>query len=416
MTGSPAGLPRRALPPPLDPFDAEFRADPYPTYARLLRDDPVHRGTPPMPSMPVCWYVFRHADVARALGDERFGRERGTPMERDRRPRTATAVLRRVARRMVLFADPPRHDRLRGALDRAWTPELSRHLARRVPALANKLVADLLRERRVDLVSAFCVPLPVLVMAEALGVPVHEHARIRDWSTRIVALTDVHEDEGARGDAADATAEVVEYLRSLLLTRRSDPGIDLISGLVHGVGGEADLTEDEILANAVLLLAAGHESTVGLLGNGLGLLLDRPEIAESLLEEPGMTPRFVEECLRYEPPIQMTFRTVREDIRLAGRTLRRGDAVALVIGGANRDPAVFPAPDRFGAARSPNPHLSFGTGAHGCYGAALARREARAGFEAILPHVHRLLRTAPPEHSDNFVFRSLARLPVSIEG
>lgn len=414
MTGSPASAPRRISPPALNPFDPAFQADPYPTYARLLREDPVHRGTPPMPSMPVCWYLFRHADVAFALTDDRFGRERGAPTARGSRSGSPTSTLRRVARRMVLFADPPRHDRLRAAMEEAWTPELSRSLAHRVPALADGLVREFLSRETADLVREFCIPLPVMVMAEALGVPAGERGRIRDWSSRIVAMTDVHEDEAALADTAEATAEVAAYLRTLLASRRENPGVDLISGLVHARTG-GGLTDDEILANAVLLLAAGHESTVGLLGSGLTHLLDRPELGTALRGDPSGIPRFVEECLRFDPPIQMTFRTMREEVEIGGEVLCEGDAVALVVGAANRDPDVFAGPDRFWAARSPNPHLSFGAGRHACFGASLARREARAGFEAVLPHLDRIRRACTPQRSENFLFRSLATLPVAVE-
>lgn len=399
-----------------DPFASAFRADPYPRYADFRLVDPVHRGIAPMPSMPRCWYLFRYRDISAALQDDRFGRGRVGPEggSHEGGVPSASTVIRRVARRMVLFADPPRHERLRRALEAAWSPDLSKRVAERTGGLARELLDDLLQRPDGDLVGEFCLPLPVLVMSEALGVPASDRLRIRRWASLIVALTDIHEDEAALQDAARATAEVVEYLRDLLARRRKAPGTDLLSGMVAQSGGPDGLSDDEILANAVLLLAAGHETTVGLLGNGFKALLERRDLVRSLARRPALVGRAVEEMLRYDSPIQMTFRLAQSEVTIGDRTVARGEAVALILGAANRDPSVFPDPDDFRPERAPNAHVAFGGGRHTCYGAGLARREARAALAIALPHLHRIHLAEGAEHSPNFLFRSLRRLPVTV--
>lgn len=400
---------------PFDPFDPDFRRDPYPRYAQYRREEPVHEGVPPMPSMPHCRYLFRYRDVSGVLHDDRFGRGRGAAagVGRAGMP-TASTVIRRVARRMVLFADPPRHDRLRRAIEAAWSPEITKRVSQHTSQLTHELLTEMLAKPEADLMDDLCVPLPVLVMAEALGVPARHRLRIKRWSTDIVALTDLHEDEAALDAAARATAEVVEYIRELLAHRKKNPSTDLLSGMVGLSGSEYGLDDDEILANAVLLLAAGHETTVGLLGNGLLALMNRPEIVRWLARRPALVPRTVEEMLRFDSPIQMTFRLAQENVVLDDVRIRRGEAVALILGAANRDPAVFPEPNRFRPDRGPNAHLAFGGGRHTCYGAALARREARAALSMALPHMYRFHVQEGVEYAPNFLFRSLRSLPVSI--
>ncbi len=405
-----------APPQRFDPFSSSFQRDPYPIYDLFRGVDPIHRGRPPMPSMPTCWYLFRYRDVSSVLQDDRFGRDRTGVADRSARVPSASTVIRRVVRRMVLFADPPRHTRMRRALELAWNKEISHRVSARSEELTASLIEELEARSGGDLMTDLCVPLPVLVMAQALGIPDSHRLRIKRWATSIIALTDLHEDEATLVEAARATAEVVEYLRDLLGYRKRYPGPDLLSRLVNMPEGESRLTEDEILANAVLLLAAGHETTVGLLGNGFLALLERPDVVTSLLERPALIPRAVEEMLRFDSPIQMTFRTAHEPVEVDGVRVARGESVALVMGSANRDPAVFPAPQLFNPERTPNAHLGFGGGPHNCYGSSLARREARAALTTLLGILPRMRISGPPVWSKNYLFRSLESLPVRIEG
>ncbi|MCH7564634.1 MAG: cytochrome P450 [Gemmatimonadetes bacterium] len=399
--------------PPFDPFSRDFRANPYPAYARYREADPVNLGVAPIPSLPRCWYVFRHKDVFDALKDDRLGRER-VPTGRcvgAELPTTAT-VIRRVARRMVLFADPPRHHRLRAALDQAWSADLYTRAEARATELAEEMMEEAFQQERFDLMGSLCLPLPVLVIADVLGIPPEDRLRLKRWSHDIVTLSDLHQDRESLVRAGRATAEIVEYLRDVIERRRKRPTDDLLGRMID-VAGEVGLDDEEVLANAVLLLVAGHETTVGLLGNGLLALLERPEEAERLRADRELIPKAVEEMLRYDSPVQMTFRLAHEDLEIGGVGVRRGDGVALILGAANRDPEVFDRPRRLDPARSPNPHLAFGGGFHTCYGSGLARREARVVFEVMLPKLGRLrLSKEPAVRSAQFIFRVLKTLPV----
>ncbi len=402
-----------------NPFVPGFAREPYGAYRRFREEDPVHLGAPPIPSMPRCYYLFRHEDVRRALSDDRMGRERvrdgGSRRGRPIALPSASTVIRRVARSMLLFADPPRHDRLRALVGRAFGPELHALAERRAREIAPRLLEEAFgHDGRADLVQDFAVPLPVLVMSEVLGVAGADRLRIKRWSADIVAITDLRSSRQQIERASRATAEVAEYLRDQIRARRRRPTNDLLGRMLTVEVGGDRLSEEEVLANGVLMLAAGHETTVGLIGNGIKALLDHPERAERLAAHPELTTRAVEEFLRFESPVQMTFRVAHEDVAFGGVMVHRGEAVAAVIGSANRDPEVFPDPDDLVLDRAPNPHLAFGDGRHRCLGSRVARLEAAAAFEALIPYLPRLSydphRT---ERTSNVLFRALASLPVT---
>lgn len=402
------GLPR------FDPLSPGFRVDPYETYARYRVAEPVHFGLPPIASMPRCHYLFRYADVAAVLRDGRFGRQR---LRDDRGEPTvlpgASTVIRRVVRRMLLFADPPRHNRLRGLVEAAFSPELHALARQRAEQIAPALLAEALSEPRPDLISGFAVPLPVLVMSEVLGVHPEDRLRIKRWSSDIVAITDLRPSKESVNRASRATAELAEYLRAELRARRRAPREDLLTRLITARVDGSALSDDEILANAVLLLAAGHETTVGLIGNGLKALMDHPSEALRLRSDPELVGRAVEELLRFDSPVQMTFRVAQDDANIGGVRIRRGEAVALVIGSANRDPEAFQAPDVLDLGRRNGRHLAFAAGPHLCLGADVARFEARAAFAAAAPHLGSI-RYEPEQavRTGNVLFRALASLPV----
>ncbi len=398
--------------PPFNPVDPEFQGDPYPVYARYRSSDPVHLGLAPIPSLPRCHYVFRYADVAAVLRDNRFGRER---LRAGTMAPSVTTVIRKVARQMLLFADPPRHDRLRRVVEAAFSPELHARARRRADEIAPVLLDMALSQGTPDLVTGFAIPFPVLVMSEVLGIPAEERARIKRWSTDIVAVTDLRATDAALERASRAAAEVVEYLAALVRDRRRSPRDDLLSRLIAArVNGDA-LSDEEILANGLLILAAGHETTVGLISYGAKALLDHPDEAARLDGHPELVGRAVEELLRYVSPVQMTFRVARDRVELGGATIQPGEAVALVIGSANRDPEEFTDPDRLDVGRGARRHLAFGAGPHTCLGSTLARAEARAAFQALAPELGSL--SYDPRsvtRSDNFLFRALATLHVRV--
>lgn len=397
---------------PFNPVDPSFQADPFPVYATYRESDPVHLGMAPIPSMPRCHYVFRYTDVAAVLRDARFGRER---LRAGRAAPAVTTVIRKVARQMLLFADPPRHDRMRRVMEAAFSPELHARARRRADEIAPVLLDMALADAAPDLVSGFAMPFPVLVMSEVLGVPAEERARIKRWSADIVAITDLRSSDEALARASHATEEAVEYLASLIRERRLVPRDDVLSRMIT-VRVEGDqLTDEEVLANGVLFLAAGHETTVGLISYGIKALLDHPGEAARLEANPELVPRAVEELLRYVSPVQMTFRVAHERVELSGKVIEPGEGVALVLGSANRDPTEFADPDRLDIGRSARRHLAFGGGPHHCLGSTLARAEARAAFQTIAPMLESLAYDSNRvSRTENFLFRALASLPVRV--
>lgn len=393
-----------------DPTDPAFRADPYPTYRRYRAADPVHLGVPPIPSMPRCHYVFRHADVAALLRDARLGRAR---LRAGAARPDASTVIRKVARQMLLFTDPPRHARIRALMEAAFSPELHARARLRAEALAPVLLEMALAEESPDLVSGFAVPLPVLVMSEVLGIPEQDRPLVKRWSADIVAITDLRSSGAALARASRATAEVADYLAQLIRDRRRAPGECVLSRLITSrVEGEA-LSDDEILANAILFLAAGHETTVGLISEGILALLEHPDEAARLASDLALATKAVEELLRYTSPVQITFRVAHEALTVRDHAIAPGDAVALVLASANRDPDEFTLPERLQLTRATRRHLSFGSGAHHCLGSTVARVEAKAAFTAAAPLLAGMTYDlATVTRSGNFVFRALDALPV----
>ncbi|MEV4548520.1 cytochrome P450 [Nonomuraea wenchangensis] len=321
--------------------------------------------------------------------------------------------------------DPPDHTRLRGLVSRAFTPRMVERLRPRVEAVTAGLIAALPEEG--DLVSGFAYPLPVMVICEMLGVPPEDHERFQGWSETAARSLDPMLTAELISESGRSGREFRDYFRDLLELRRRQPGDDLLSALTR----VEELTEGELLATCVLLLVAGHETTVNLIANGVLAL-----VRHGLLRQAAERPRqVVEEVLRYDPPVQLTGRVALRDAELGGTPVPAGTAVVALIGAANRDPAVFPDPDRFDpgrfdpgrtdpdrtdprrldGAREPGRHLAFGLGIHFCLGATLARMEGEIALSALAAAAPRmeLLDPAPP-YRPNLVLRGLAKLPVRL--
>lgn len=414
---SSATTPAEEPPRRFDPLDPGFPEDPYAHYRHFRRHDPVHHGAAPLPRLSDCLYLFRYRDARHVLEDGDFGRGRGRKGYAAGPPRSGqTRHLAAVVRRMLLFTDPPDHTRLRALMTHALDPGTLRLAAADVPELVDGLLDDLGEGGRADLIRDFAVPLPVLVMAGLLGIPGEDLPRFKDWSSDIVAFADVREEEGVPPAAARATRELTDYLRSIIARRRREPADDLISRMIATrVDGEA-FTRGELLANCVLLICAGHETTVNLLGNGLHALLRHPGQVDAARMGAELDGKAVDELLRYESPVQMTFRVARRDTEVGGVHVGKDETVGAVVGAANRDPDVFPDPDRLDVRRSGRPHLAFGGGVHHCLGSGLARVEGRVG-------IGRLLRRFPgislpdgweAEWAENVLFRGLRSLPVHL--
>lgn len=387
-----------------DPGDPAFRADPYPTYARLREQAPLAwypaRGW---------WLVSRHAEVDALLRDRRLGR-----VFVPRRPTERFAPWNLLNEHAMLELEPPDHTRLRRLVSHAFTPRRVAGMRTRIRELADGLVDGLVEAGGGDLLATLAEPLPVAVIAELLGIEGRDRDLLRPWSNAIVALYEPQADEAAAQAAVEASVAFTTYLDELIVARRSRPGDDLLSALV-ALQVEGDrLSREELIATAVLLLNAGHEASVNVLGNGVAALLEVPGRYARLVADPGLAPRVVEEAIRYDGPLSVFTRTAFEDVEVPSGTVRAGEVVALLLGSANRDPAVFDAADDFVVDREVNPHVGFGAGIHFCLGAALARVELQEAFTSLAERAPGLHLTAEPPRREAFQFRGYRQLPVGV--
>ncbi len=398
--------------PVYDPRRPEILADPFAAYARLRREDPVHWS-----AALKGWVLTRYDDVRAVLADvERFSSDRITPfadhLERARRERVRDLLA--LLGRWAVFVDPPRHTRLRALMNRAFTSRAVESLRPRVQGVVDHLVAAVAPRGEMDLVRDFAYPLPASVIAHVLGVPLADLDRFKAWSDDLAAFVGSAQGTPDKLERAQrGIAALAAYFRDLVAARRAAPADDLLSALVAaGERGET-LGEEELVANSILLLFAGHETTTNLIGNGMYWLLRHPAEHARLVAEPALAASAVEEMLRYDGPSGAQVRVTTADVVLGGRTLARGDRVFLMLNAANRDPAQFPEPDRFDVARQPNRHLTFGHGIHFCLGAPLARLEGQIAVETLARRL-RGLRPADErgDWNDSLVLRGLRALPV----
>jgi unspecific monooxygenase len=380
-----------------DPFAPEFHADPYAHYRELRADGPLQRtpgGIWLSTSFEVCTQIFR--DSGFGHGEAALGTVQRPP--------------RRV--RSFLTLDPPVHTRLRRLVSRAFTARLIERLRPRVAAIVDDLLAGI--DGEVDLIATLAHPLPVIVISEMLGVPPEDQERFTAWSDLLARGLDpdflVPPEDLARRDRA--RAEFGDYFRELAARRRSAPGDDLLSGLA----AIEELSEDDLIATCILLLVAGHETTVNLIANGTLALLRAPDQLAWFRANPDAAVAVVEELLRYDPPVQLSARVALEDAEIAGRSIRSGEVLMLLLGAANRDPEVFTDPERLDVTRwmteSPR-HLAFGQGIHFCLGAPLARIEGQVALTALMRREVSLL-PGPLRYKDNLILRGLASLPVRV--
>jgi cytochrome P450 len=367
--------------------------DPYPHYAWFRNHDPVHVGEPGWPLGHPQVLLFRHDDVLRWLKDPRMLRTpRSLPeflamrKEMQWEP-PAPDTFGYVASRFMLFQDPPDHTRLRGLANRAFTPRVVADRRGEIEAVAADLLRAFREERsgEGDLVAALAYPLPVMVIASVLGIPREDMSRFREWAAVVGAAIDVPiqalADFQARAD--DSTREMCQYLRHIIARRRDTPADDLITRLIAARDEEGRLTDDELIATCVLLMIAGHETTVNLIANGTLALLRHRNQWERLVSEPDLAGNATEELLRYDSPVQFTGRIAAEDVEIGGVGVRRGAEVLFMLGSANRDAAVWDQPDEVRIDRQVGRHLSFGMGIHFCLGAPLARIEGEVAFRAL---------------------------------
>ena len=388
-----------------NPLSDAMVQDPYPVYAALRA-----RGTPHRSRLLNAWLIARHADVDAVLRDHRnFASD----------PRVGTLTRRQQAmlpppdQFVLLFLDPPDHTRLRTLVNKAFTSRAVNALEARIRATAAALLDAVDDPGGFDLMASFAHPLPVIVIAEMLGIPAGDRDRFRLWSTQRARLLEPTVSLRERKAAQDAQQEFDAYFRAIVAQRRSAPRDDILSALAHAEDGGERLSEREMLNMLRLLLIAGNETTANLIGNGMLALLDNPDQLARLRDDPSLMPTAVDELLRFDSPVQTTFRRVLADCEVNGFALRKRDNVAVLLGAANRDPDAFDEPDRLDVGRAHCPHLSLGRGIHYCLGAPLARLEARIAFEMLLERFARIELPGPrPKYHHGIVLRGLRSLPL----
>ncbi len=374
----------------------EVVADPYPHFAEERRRHAVARHEP-----SGLWLTFDHASANAVLRDRRLGR-----IWRDREPADRFEPFNLLHRNQMMENEPPAHTRLRRLVAGAFARGHVERLRPRVRELAGRLLDDV-DPARFDVLAEYAEPLPVLVIAELLGVPTELAPQLRAWSQAIVRMYEVAPTPEQQEAAVLAASDFAETVRELARARAADPRDDLVSDLVAAREGDARLSEDEVVASAVLLLNAGHEASVNVFGNGLVAMLER-----GLRPDPGDVPACVEEMLRFDPALHLFERTATADVTIGAVTVREGEKVAALLGAANRDPAVFDEPDEFRPTREPNPHLAFGVGVHFCLGAPLARMELAESVALLWERMPRLRLVDEPTSRGTFVLRGYTSVPV----
>jgi cytochrome P450 len=313
----------------------------------------------------------------------------------------------------MLFVDPPEHTRLRALVNKAFAPQAIAALTPRIRAIVQELLDQIAEPSHFDLIDVLAYPLPVIVMAELLGIPPQDRAQFKLWSDRRARALEPTMTPREIQEANRAAYELDNYFRGVIQARRLEPRDDLISTLVATEEAGDKLTQDELLVMLRLLLIAGNETTTNLIGNGMLALLRHPDQLQKLHEHPDLMDTAVEEMLRYDTTVQLDFRAALEDVEIGGQHIAKGQGIMLLLGAANHDPEVFHDPEQFDITRREASHLAFGRGVHHCLGAPLARTEARLAFTGLLERFSEIhLLTEHPPFKDNVVLRGLQALPI----
>jgi pimeloyl-[acyl-carrier protein] synthase len=391
-----------------NPLLPEFHANPYPFYRRLREEDPVHAS-------PLgIWVLTRYEDAVMVLRDPRFGREGIAELQE---ARLGAARARPKNSRDMLFRDPPDHTRLRALVSRAFTPRVVEEMRPHIQEIVDGLLDRVKGSGGMDVIEDLAYPLPVRVICEMLGVPTSDQEVFRQWSADIARSLDAAlfpANSGVAERGQEASDALKEYFRSLIAVRRKHPQPDLLSGLIAAEEQGDKLSEAELLSTCVLILIAGHETTVNLIGNGLLALLGNPDQLRALASDPSLIQTGIEELLRYDGPVQRTSRMTMADVEIGGKKIAKDSVVVAAIGAANRDPAYFADPERLDVARKDNRHIAFGFGIHFCLGASLARIEGQVAIGTLLRRMPALkLVSDTPEWRESSVLRGLKTLPVT---
>lgn len=397
-------------------FNDAILADPYPTYARLHEEGPIHYLD--VGGKWAVWSVFSHGECSSVAKDPRCSAKRAKQMllSLPLSKQSEFSELARMLSLWLIFMDPPEHTRLRKLLNKGFSPAAIEALRPQVEAIVGRMLEPWQRGAEMDLMRHFANPMPVRIILEMLGIPQELNDKFVRCSRAIAVFrgNPNRTVEEARA-AQDALVELTNFFRDTVADRRRNKGNDLISLLID-IEEEGDaLTEEELYAQCIALLFAGHETTRNLIGNGMYTLMRHPEDAAELRQKPEMIRSAVEELLRYESPVQFTARVLKEDIEICGQPIRKGWTVLCMLGAANRDPKQFKEPDLLDLKRLNNQHLAFGAGAHFCIGAQLARLEGQVAISNLVQRFPEMKLVGPkPEWASTFGFRGLTSLSVTL--
>jgi cytochrome P450 len=391
-------------------LDDDVLADPYPLYRRLRTEDPVHWD-----SFLHAWVVTRYADVVTVL--ERFSADRTpTPDQLAAMGMATLGPIAQVMVRQMLFLDPPAHSRVRSLAARAFTPRRVEVLRAHIEEIVDSLLDTVASRDTMDVIADLAYPLPAIVTAELLGVPSSDRDQLKAWSEDFAEMLGNFQHNPDRvPQVLRSVEEMTTYFQAAVRRDHEQPGEGLIHALASADVDGDRLSEEEVIANTIVTMVGGQETTTNLIGNGLLALLRHRDEMERLRADPSLVPSAVEELLRYESPSQHTARMAPDDLELGGKPIRKRQAVIAVMGAANRDPARFPDPDKLDLGRTDNRHVAFGWAAHFCFGAPLARMEGQLAFRMLLERFPNLRpQPGPVTWRQNLGLRGLTALPVML--
>jgi pimeloyl-[acyl-carrier protein] synthase len=389
-------------------LEPEILANPYPLYHKLRSEDPVHWDR-----FLHTWVVTRYPDVLNVLHS--FSADRTpTPEQLTKMGLSGLNSIAQVMVKQMLFMDAPAHTRLRGLASVAFTPQRVRMLRGHIQEIADHLLDRVQTRGHMDIIADFAAPMPAIVTAEMLGVPTEDHSDLKKWSADFAEMLGNFQHNPDRiPRVLESTNNLTNYFQDAIDKMREHPREGLIHSFMTAEMDGDRLSEEEIIANCVVTMVGGQETTTNLIGNGLLTLMRNPKQLAQLRDDPTLIPSAVEELLRFESPSQHTGRIAREDVEIGGKQIRKGHAVMAIMAAANRDPQRFPQPDQLILDRSDNKHLAFGWSSHFCFGAPLARMEGQIAFETILRRLPKLeIAPGPLTWRTNSGLRGLTALPV----